>query len=42
MNKSFREEMSEIRQWWFFYVKHREKRGWWFDFLAWVVRRLEK
>lgn len=41
-NKSFREDMLEIWQYWCFRLKYRERRGWWFDFLAKIVRRLEK
>ena len=42
MNKNFREDMLEIWQWWCCHIKYRTKRTWWFDFLAKVVRRLEK
>ena len=41
-NKTFREEMREIGQWWFFHIKYCERRSWWFDTLAWCIRKLEK
>lgn len=41
MNKTFREEIVEIGQWWCSHTKSRTKRTPWFDFLARLVRRFE-
>lgn len=41
-NKNFREEMHEIGQYWCFHIKYRVKRTWWFDALAWCIRKSEK
>lgn len=41
-NKTAWQDIVEIYQYWCFRVKYRERRGWWFDFLAKILRRLEK
>ena len=41
-NKTLREEMHEIGQWWCFHIKYRERRSWWYDILARQIRKFEK
>lgn len=42
MNKTFRQELEEVGQYWCFRAKYARTRTWYFRVMAWLCRRLEK